>query len=77
MSRPPEPAPPKAAEKPAETPKKNRSMTRKAFGELLKRVITKYMMILALPILSLLLGLGIMVWNKRRLEQLKVIYQGI
>ena len=30
-----------AAEKPAETPKKNRSMTRKAFGELLKRVITK------------------------------------
>jgi len=41
MSRPPEPAPPKAAEKPAVTPKKNRSMTRKAFGELLKRVITK------------------------------------
>ncbi len=41
MSRPPEPAPPKASEKPAETPKKNRAMTRKAFGELLKRVITK------------------------------------
>ena len=33
MSRPPEPAPPKAAEKPAVTPKKNRSMTRKAFGK--------------------------------------------
>lgn len=45
MSRPPEPVPPKAAEKApgatAETPKKNRAMTRKAFGELLKRVITK------------------------------------
>jgi hypothetical protein len=41
MSRPPEPAPPKATEKPPEKPKKNRSMTRKAFGELLKRAITK------------------------------------
>jgi hypothetical protein len=44
MSRPSESVPPKAAQKPAapaETPKKNRSMTRKAFGELLKRVITK------------------------------------
>jgi len=48
MSRPLEPDPPKAGEKlpkqPAETspaPKKNRSMTRKAFGELLKRALTK------------------------------------
>jgi hypothetical protein len=44
MSRPPESVSPKAAQKPAtaaDTPKKNRSMTRKAFGELLKRVITK------------------------------------
>jgi hypothetical protein len=41
MSRPPESAPTKATEKPSEKPKKNRSMTRKAFGELLKRAITK------------------------------------
>ena len=41
MTRPPEPPPPKTPVNPAETPKKNRSMTRKAFGELLKRVITK------------------------------------
>ena len=41
MSRPPEPAPPKPGEKHPEKPKKNRSMTRKAFGDLLKRAITK------------------------------------
>ncbi|MDP9112250.1 MAG: hypothetical protein M3O20_01055 [Acidobacteriota bacterium] len=41
MSRTPESAPPKAAAKPPEKPPKNRSMTRKAFGELLKRAITK------------------------------------
>jgi hypothetical protein len=45
MSRPPENAAPKVDPKPpaaaTDTPKKNRSMTRKAFGELLKRVITK------------------------------------
>jgi len=45
MSRPTESAAPKPdAKAPAaatETPKKNRAMTRKAFGELLKRVITK------------------------------------
>ena len=41
MSRPPEPAPPNTAEKPPEKPKKNRSMTRKDFGELLKRAITR------------------------------------
>jgi hypothetical protein len=45
MSRPPESDSPKISQKPlnatTETPKKMRSMTRKAFGELLKRVITK------------------------------------
>jgi hypothetical protein len=45
MSRPSESDPPKTSEKPSNatpaTPKKMRSMTRKAFGELLKRVITK------------------------------------
>jgi len=45
MNPPPESASPKTREKPpnatAATPKKMRSMTRKAFGELLKRVITK------------------------------------
>jgi hypothetical protein len=34
-------ADPKAPAAAKDTPKKNRSMTRKAFGELLKRVITK------------------------------------
>jgi hypothetical protein len=45
MSQPPEPDSTKAKEKPLaatpDAPKKMRPMTRKAFGELLKRVITK------------------------------------
>lgn len=41
------------------------------------RLLVKYSLILILPLLSLAIGFLILLWNKKRVQRLKLIYQGI